>query len=380
MSKIVRRHLQIDLPKDRSAFLWGPRKVGKTTWIKNRFQTDEVKIIDLLKTDVYADYASRPALLRERHQGQFTVIDEIQKIPALLDEVHWLMEHKQASFLLTGSSARKLKRGHANMLGGRAWRFEMGPLSCHEVSEFKLESVMQTGLIAPHYLSPNADMDLRSYVSDYLKEEIVAEALTQNIPAFAEFLRVAALTNAELLNYTNVARECGVSAKIVRNYFQILEDTLLGSVLPAWKKSKSRRLIQTGKFYFFDVGLANHLAKRKPTQGTSDFGKSFEHLIHMELLNYKRYRNPDLDISFWRSASGMEVDFILGDMEIAIEVKSSKRIHDGHLRHLRSLQNEEQLKRTCVVCLENEKRQLDDGIQIFPWKSFLDALWKGELV
>jgi len=218
--RIVQRRLDIDLPANRSAFLWGPRKTGKTYWINTKF--GYCVLIDLLKTDVFADYASRPALLRERYQGHqgLVVVDEIQMVPDLLNEIHWLIENTAVSFLMTGSSARKLRRGHANLLGGRAWRYTMAPLTYGETEGFDLERVVLSGLLPSHFLSPDPIQDLRSYVADYLKEEIAAEAVVQSIPTFAEFLRVAALSCGELINYTNIGREPGVTAKVVRNYFQ----------------------------------------------------------------------------------------------------------------------------------------------------------------
>ncbi|MEK7879682.1 MAG: AAA family ATPase, partial [candidate division NC10 bacterium] len=290
MGKIVRRLFQLDLPPRRSAFLWGPRKVGKSYWIQRHLP--DATVLDFLKTDVFADYAARPALLRERYQRHrgLIVLDEVQKIPAILDEVHWLIEHAGLSFLLTGSSARKLRRGHANLLGGRAWRKTMVPLSYPEVETLDLERVMLSGLLPPHYLSPNPLEDLRAYVADYLTEEIAAEAQTQRIPSFREFLRVAALTSSELLNYTNVARETGVSHKVVRSYFDILEDTYLGFRVPPWTKSKTRRMILAEKFYLFDVGVANYLARRRPLVGSAEFGKSFEHYLLMELRAFQAYR------------------------------------------------------------------------------------------
>jgi predicted AAA+ superfamily ATPase len=378
--KIVKRLLNVRLPRNRSAFLWGPRKVGKTYWLQHSFCQGGEWVIDLLQTDVFAEYASRPALLRERWPNKLTIIDEVQKVPALLDEVQWLIEKKGASFLLTGSSARKVKRGHGNLLGGRAWRFEMGPLSVFEVDGFDLEAAMASGMLPPHFLSPDPLMDLRGYVSDYLKEEIAAEALTQNIPAFAEFLRVAALTNGELLNYTNVARETGVSAKVVRGYFQILEDTLLGFRLAPWTRSRTRRMILTEKFYFFDVGVANYLARRQPAPGSSDFGKSFEHFLLLELLCYKRYKEPELEIRYWRTSTGLEVDFVLGSMEAAIEVKATTKAHAGHATALRALQQDARVKHALVVTLESVPRKLDGGIEVLPWRIFLERLWAGDLV
>ena len=380
MKIIKNRLLNIELPPKRSAFLWGPRKTGKTYWV-NRYFPDAI-LIDLLKTDLFADYASRPSLLRERYQGHkgLVVIDEIQMVPDLLNEIHWLIENTDVSFLMTGSSARKLRRGHANLLAGRAWRYTMAPLTRAETKGFDLEQIVISGLLPPHFLSPDPIQDLRSYVADYLKEEIAVEALTQNIPAFAEFLRVAALTSGELLNYTNVGRDTGVSAKVVRNYFQILEDTLLGFRVSPWRKVKNRRLIETEKFYLFDVGLANYLARRMPKVGTPEFGHSFEHYILMELKAYQAYRNPELDIRYWRTSTGFEVDFILGDMNVAIEVKGTQKIHSGHARGLKALLEEHLVERAIIVSLEKESKRMESRLEVLPWQLFLEELWSGEFV
>jgi predicted AAA+ superfamily ATPase len=379
MKTITKRLLHIDLPPDRSGFLWGPRKTGKTFWINTHY--NDIPIIDLLKTDVFADYASRPSLLREHfmdHKG-LVAIDEIQMIPDLLNEIHWMIENTDVSFLMTGSSARKLRRGHANLLAGRAWRYNMAPLSFMETEGFELEEVFISGLLPPHFLSPAPVQDLRSYTADYLKEEIAAEAVVQNIPAFAEFLRIAALTSGELLNYTNIGRETGVSAKVVHNYFQILEDTLLGFRMQPWRKTRKRKLIGTEKFYLFDVGLTNYLSRRSPKMGTPEFGHSFENYILMELKAYQGYRQPELDIRYWRTTTGFEVDFILGDMDVAIEVKSSQKIHSGHLRGMRALLEEHQVKRSVVVSLEKHGRKIESRIEVLPWQLFLEKLWAGEL-
>ena len=377
MKNITERILDINLPVNRSAFLWGPRKTGKTYWVNRQF-ADSI-LIDLLKTEVFADYASRPSLIRERYQEHrgLIVIDEIQMVPDLLNEIHWLIENSGVSFLMTGSSARKLRRGHANLLGGRAWRYTMAPLTYGETKGFDLEQVIISGLLPPHFLSPDPVQDLRSYVADYLKEEIAAEAVVQSMPTFSEFLRIASLTSGELLNYTNVGRETGVSAKVVRNYFQILEDTLLGFRISPWRKAKNRRLIETEKFYLFDIGVTNYLSRRAPRIGTPEFGKSFEHYILMELKAYQAYRNPELDIRYWRTSSGFEVDFILGDMKLAIEVKASQKIHSGHTRSLKALQEEYSIGRVIIVSLEKHPRRLDSSIEVLPWQTFLEILWSG---
>ncbi|MFH1436234.1 MAG: ATP-binding protein [Pseudomonadota bacterium] len=375
MSKIIRRLFSLNLPPGKSAFLWGPRKVGKSYWIAGNLK--HAVIIDLLKTDLFAEYASRPSLLRERFQDHrgIIVIDEIQKVPSLLDEVHWLIENRGACFLLASSSARKLRRGHANLLAGRAWRKIMVPLSVLETQGFDLEAVMVSGLLPPHFLSPDPVEDLRAYVADYLKEEIAAEALTRNIPAFAEFLKVASLTSGALLNYVNVARETGVSHKVVRTYFDILEDTYLGFRVPPWKKSRKRRLIETEKFYLFDVGVMTYLSRQAPRIGSPGFGNAFEHYILMELRAFQAYAAPDLEIAYWRTAGGFEVDFILGDKELALEVKGSKRTHKGDERGLRALKEDGPVKHAVIVSLEETPRRLDSGIEVVPWRMFIDRLW-----
>jgi predicted AAA+ superfamily ATPase len=378
--RIQNRLLSIKLPPGKSAFLWGPRKVGKSTWIREHMKASIV--IDFLKTDVFADYASRPSLLRERYSEakQLIVIDEVQKVPDILDEVQWLIDNHQISFMLTGSSARKLRKSHANLLGGRAWRYTMTPLCFPEIENLDIEKIMLTGLLPPHLLSTDPIQDLRAYVADYLKEEIAAEAVVQNIPSFSEFLHIASVTSGEILNYTNVSRETGVSAKIIRNYFQILEDTLLGHRLQPWKKSANRRMVESEKFYLFDVGLANYLARQQPKIGSPAFGKSFEHYIFMELKAYQAYRNPELPLSYWRTSGGAEVDFILGDMECAIEVKTSTRIDHHAAKSLKTLQEDHRLKRSIIVSFENEPKKLNNQIECLPWKLFLEKLWGGDII
>jgi predicted AAA+ superfamily ATPase len=235
-------------------------------------------------------------------------------------------------------------------------------------------------LLPPHYLSPDPVEDLRAYLADYLKEEVISEALTQNIPAFSEFLRVAAVTSSELINYTNIARETGVSHKVVRTYFDILEDTYLGFRIPPWKKSKDRRMITTEKFYLFDVGVANYLVRRRPRIGSPEFGKAFGHYILMELKAYQAYRNQDMLISFWRTSTGREVDFIIGDKELAIEVKGSSRVHEGDLKSLKALLDDGPVRKCCIVCLEKQPRQVAKDIEVIPWEMFIKQLWDGAIL
>jgi len=373
------RKLDIRLPSGKSCFLWGPRKAGKSYWIRHHLKP--AKVIDLLQTDVFAEYASRPSLLRERFaDGKgLIVIDEVQKVPQLLDEVHWMIEECGAQFLLTGSSARKLRKGHANLLGGRAWRRVMLPLSYTEVSGFNLEEALISGMLPPHFLAEHPLEELRAYVADYLKEEIAAEALAQNIPSFSEFLRVAALTSSELIHYTNIARETGVSQRTVRSYFDILEDTFLGFRVKPWTRSKNRRMILTEKFYFFDVGIAGYLGRRRPIPGSRDFGKAFEHFILMEIRAYQAYVNPEMPIHYWRTSSGQEVDFLLGEREVAVEIKSGK-VHEGDLWGLHALLEDGPVKRAILVSMEKEPRRIAGKIEVLPWQDFLERLWSGRIL
>ncbi len=380
----------LDLPDEpgQSVFLWGPRKTGKTTWIRR--QLSNYVLVDLLNSEDYYAYSTRPQLLRERAQAwlaaspSWIVIDEVQRVPDLLNEVHWLIENAGARFLLTGSSARKLRRGQANLLGGRAWRRDMRPLSLAELRDqaWSLEGLMKSGLLPAHFLARRPEEHLRAYAGDYLKEEVAAEGLTRNLPAFGEFLRVCALGNAEIVNLENIAREVGVSARAVANYYDILQDTLIGERLPAWTRGVNRRLIKSDKFYFFDVGVSNYLARRKPQPGTPEFGKSLEHLVWMELRAYKAYREPDLEMAYWRSASGFEVDFVLGNKQLALEVKSG-RVHETDLKGLSALSDDGPVGQRLMVYLEKAARVLHDRhgpVLCLPLGEFVDRLWSGALL
>ncbi len=378
---IIRRLLSLPDKPGQSVFLWGPRKTGKSTWIRENLP--QAMVIDLLLSEEFFDYSTRPQLLRERladQQPDWVVLDEIQKVPELLDEVHWLIENRHTRFLLTGSSARKLKRGQANLLGGRAWRREMRPLTLLESAARNVEAVLRSGLLPSHFLSQDPREDLRAYVADYLKEEIAAEALTRNLPVFGQFLRSVAVANGEIIKFENIAREVGISARAVANYYEILEDTLLGERVPAWRKAANRRLLTTDKFYLFDVGVANYLMHRAPAKGTPEFGKSFEHLVWMELRAYQAYRDPELEIRYWRTASGFEVDFVVNDLALAIEVKSG-RVHE--VKGLSALSDDGKVRRRVVVCLEPTPRRLTDShgeILVLPLEEFVQRLWGGELL
>ena len=386
MTKMLPRLLKIKLPKGQSAFLWGPRKTGKTTFLRQTFP-DSLSY-DLLQTDLFLEFVKRPFLLREQLLAASSkqlqspvIIDEVQKVPQLLDEIHWLMENKGLWFILCGSSARKLKRGKANLLGGRAWRYEMHPLVSAEVADLDLLRALNRGMIPVHYMQEEYRKSLQAYVRDYLKEEVFDEGLTRNIPAFSRFFDAMGYSHGELTNYMNIARDCGVDAKTVKEYYQILSDTLLGTMIEPYKKRQDRNVImRSGKFYLFDVGVAGAITHRQiPQEKGEQFGKALEHFILMEILAHRAYRELDYDVNFWRTKSGLEVDFILGKGEVAIEVKGTSRVDTTDLRPLKTFIQEYHPARAFVVCNERASRAHED-IRIVPWRDFLKMLWNGEVI
>jgi predicted AAA+ superfamily ATPase len=382
---MLSRALTLPSRPEESFFLWGPRQVGKSSLLTATWPNAHT--IDLLLTSDYLRYLQNPGLLRdelrEAEPGTLVVIDEIQKVPALLDEVHWLIEKRGVVFAMCGSSARKVRRGHANRLGGRALRHELfGLVSTELGDDFDLVRMVNHGTLPRHYLTDRPAKRLQAYVDDYLKEEIAAEALVRNVAAFAGFLRAAAIGDTEILNYTNVARECGVSLPTVKAHYGILEDTLLGRHLPAFTARPKRRVILAPKFYFADVGVVNHLTNRGTlTAGSELFGKALENVIHHELCAFRSYRERPWGMSYWRLASGIEVDFVLGDAAIAIEVKSVTTLAKQHLNGLGAFAEEHpEGQRRILVCLEPRRRKLESGIEVMPVNTFLRELWAGRIL
>ena len=382
----IKRALDIKLPAGQSAFLWGPRKTGKTTLLRQIFPKSQV--FDFLNTDLYLDMSKNPALLRQRILAlpkqvldRPIILDEVQKVPMVLDEVHWLIENKGLSFVMCGSSARKLKRGHANLLGGRAWRYELYPLTTAEVPHVDLLKLLNQGLIPAHYLQDDASRSLKAYVQDYLKEEVFSEGLIRNIPAFSRFFDAMAYSTGEMLNYSNIARDCGVDSKTVREYYQILVDTLLGRFVEPFKKRQDRSVIvKAPKFYLFDVGVSGVVAKRHIVEARGElFGKAFEEFILMEIAAYRGYRELNFPINYWRTKTGLEVDFILGSGAVAIEVKGGPRVDTNDLRGSYAFLNEYKPKKSVIVSNEKQQRVVK-GILIMPWMDFLSALWQGEII
>lgn len=365
-----------------AAFLWGPRQTGKSTLLRQSFP--DARFYDLLDSTLSADLSVRPGLLREQvlaARPPVVVIDEVQKIPALLEEVHWLLENTGTRFVLCGSSARKLRRRGHNLLGGRAVEHRLLPLTTRELPDLDLARYLNHGGLPVHHLADDPEPRLRSYVNAYIREEIIDESATRNVPAFTRYLQVVGLTHGQQLNYANIAREAGVSAGTVRAYFQILEDTLLGFTLEPWRRAGRRRLVETARFFLFDVGVARALRPEMPpaVEGSDLFGRAYEHFLINEVRACLAYTRRERMLSYWRTHSGFEVDLIVGDMDVALEFKSGRQVRDDDLRGLRALAEDQQPRRALVVARVDERRQTTDGIEIVPWRQFCDEMWAGQI-
>ncbi len=385
------RFLSLDLPKKQSIFLWGARKTGKSTFLKTTFP--ESPYIDFLKHDIYLKYLKTPSLFREemlvfQEEGKDCpiIVDEIQKVPELLDEIHWLIENTDLQFILCGSSARKLKQKGVNLLGGRAWKFSFFPLVYPEINDFDLLKVLNHGTVPAHYQTKYLSRMLKAYIEDYLIQEVKSEGLVRNLQYFARFIEAASFSNGELLNYTNISRDCGIDVKTVKEYFYILEDTLVGYHLyPYTKKNKRDVLTQTPKFYFFDTGVVGALSrKRIEILSGIDAGHRLETYIHHELKAYLTYQEIDKKLSFWRTRAGHEVDFVIGDTDIGIEVKISDRIRKKDLLGLWQYLDEYPQSKALLVCQEKEERIIksEEGkkIHVYPIEKFLKKLWAGKIL
>lgn len=389
---MFKRILQMNLPHRQSAFLLGARRTGKSSYLREYYP--DAICYDLLKTHEVARLSKAPSLLREelivlpQQQLQYPVIiDEIQKVPELLNEVHWLIENHNIQFILCGSSARKLKMQSTNLLGGRAWLYHFYPLTFAEIPDFDLLRALQHGLIPTHYLSEPIYLQqhFQSYVDLYLTDEIRNEGLVRNLGGFARFLDVAGLTNTEMINLNNIARDCAVNRLTVQNFYQILIDTLLGYFVYPFHEKKKRDLITaTPKFYLFDVGVANYIAHETVNELKGSIaGKSFEHYIFMELTAYINIFRKRLEIQYWRTKTGLEVDFILGNAAFAIEVKISHQVHQQDLKGLIAFCEEHPKAKAIVVSQDQNERLMvvndELSITIMPWKVFLTKLWRGDI-
>jgi predicted AAA+ superfamily ATPase len=369
----------LDLPgllAKRSHFLFGPRQTGKTSLVRHSLK--EAKVYDLLDTSVFLALSRNPGRIAEElgPRDSIVVIDEIQRLPILLNEVHRLVENRGVRFLMTGSSARKLRRGGVNLLGGRARIKNLHPLTWKELGDqFDLIRAIANGLLPSIYFSDDPGADLEAYTGAYLQQEIIAESAARNVPAFSRFLKVAAHCNATIVNFTNVANDAQVARTTVYEYFEILKDTLVLHELSAWRKTKKRKPFASSKYYFFDVGVAASLQGRTFRPGTPEYGEAFETYLMHELSSCADYMSGEA-LGYWRSTSGFEVDFVLGD-HTAVEAKAKENVTPQDLRSLRALAEEKMLKRYLCVCLEPRPRSVE-GIVVLPFKTFLEALWAGE--
>ncbi len=366
-----------DLLTRKSFFLFGPRATGKSTLIKRQL-SETATVIDLLDSRLYLRLLGSPhdleSIIDSGNKTDIVVIDEIQRIPELLNEVHRLIEDKKITFLLTGSSARKLRRGKANLLAGRAWESRMFPLIRNEITEFNLDRFLQYGGLPAVYLSNYPDEELNAYVNTYLKEEIMAEGLIRKLPPFSRFLRSIAMANGEMINFTKLANDCQAPPSTVTEYIGLLEDTLVGFLLPAWMESRKRKAIRTAKFYFFDPGVTHMLAGTQALDRNSNlYAKSFEQFIWMEIRAYLSYRRKKKDLTYWRSTHGYEVDFLIG-RETAIEVKASQKVSDRDIKGLMALE-EENIFKNYIIVSQDPINTLNDNFQALYWEKFLDDLW-----
>ncbi|MBR4388964.1 MAG: ATP-binding protein [Prevotella sp.] len=363
--------------------MWGSRQTGKSTLLKMLFP--DAHYYDLLKSDLRMALQLRPAMLREEcmmlDEGDIVIIDEVQKVPALLDEVHWLIENKRLHFILSGSSARKLRKSGANLLGGRAIRKTLFPLVSAEIPDFDLNRALNNGMLPRHYLAEKPTNRIKAYIGDYLQQEIIEEAIVRRLDAFTRFLQVAALSNAEIVNYTNIAQECGVSSKSVKEYFSILEETMLGFYLPAYTKVVKRKLSASPKFYFFDVAIPNYLLHRHPLQqGTDSYGHALEHFIIQELRAYLAYNDSDKSLSYWHTRDNRyEIDAVIGHAEVAIEIKSSSSVSSTDTKGLKAFSEEHPQAKLILLAME-ERPRLINGIEVWPVGQFLQRLWQGKVI
>lgn len=372
----------LQIINDESVFLFGARQTGKTTLLKKQFPN--AIYFDLLQTDVLNRFRQRPALLRESlepaNEGTLVIIDEIQQIPELLNEIHWLITNKQIRFILCGSSARKLKRQGVNTLGGRAVPQYLFPFVSCEIPDFNIDRAVNNGMIPRHYMKENPTSLLKAYVGVYLREEIQAESLVRNLTGFSRFLEIAAMTDGEMVNYLNIASDCGVSANTVKEYFQILEDTLVGYMIPAFTKKAKRKVVQSPRFYLFDVGVTNYLLGRTNLRrGTTDYGHAFEHVVIQELVAYLNYTDNPNKLSYWRTYTQVEVDVILGDAKVAIEIKSVEEVLPKHLKGLKSFADEHPDCRRIIVSLDRFNRVVDGIEHIFVY-DFFKKLWSHDII
>jgi predicted AAA+ superfamily ATPase len=365
-------------PANKSFFLFGPRGTGKTTWVKQTFP--KAIYLDLLESGLYTDLLARPERLENfipKNFQDWIIIDEVQRVPELLNEVHRLIEKDRLMFVLTGSNARKLKRGGPNLLAGRALTYFMHPLTAKELkNDFKLDSALRFGQMPSIYQEKDRKKYLESYIHAYLETEIQQESLTRNIAAFARFLETASFSQGSVLNVSAIAREAAIERKVVENYFLILEDMLIGYRLPVFTKKAKRRLTAHHKFYFFDAGIYRTLRPSGPLDLPEMIeGAALETLIFQELLAINDYYDLGYKLFYYRTSTGREVDFVLYGPRglIAIEVKRSARITSTMLAGIKAFTKDYPESKTYLFY--GGQRQMREGeIELIPINKALKDL------
>ncbi|MEW5691774.1 MAG: AAA family ATPase [Candidatus Hydrogenedentota bacterium] len=382
---------QVQLPKNKNFFLFGPRQTGKSTLLKHTFSNKRPLYYDILKSEIFRKLAANPEVLRSEIQAVMltkkithVIIDEVQKIPGIMDELQSLIDSKiPCNFIISGSSPRKLKRAHANMLAGRAWTFHLYPFTYFEIKDtFELNRVLQFGSIPPIYCA-SSDTEryeiLNSYVDTYIKEEVEIEADIRNIGGFLRFLPMAASQNGEVLNFSNIARETGVKYNSVREYYKILEDTLIGFYLLPYGRSIRKKMTRHPKFYLFDTGIVNALNKRLQVtleQNSYEFGRLFEQFLVCEIIRMNNYRRADFTISFYRTERGVEVDCIIETPKgkiVALEIKSTRNPDTTHCSGLISFKEKVKEAELILACRIDIPRKLDK-VLAYPWETALEYI------
>jgi len=365
-------------PKEKSFFLFGPRGTGKTTWVKNTFP--QAVYLDLLEAEIFNDLLANPQRLENfipKDFNNWVIIDEVQRIPELLNEVHRLIEKYKYKFVLTGSSARKIRRKGPNLLGGRALTYSMHPLMVAELGkDFDLNHSLKYGQLPSVYTEKDPKAYLESYVKTYLEEEVRQEGLTRNLGAFSRFLEAASFSEGAVLNISSVARESAIERKVVENYFSILEDLLIGYRVPVFAKRAKRRLVNHPKFYFFDVGVYRTLRPAGPLDRPEEIeGVALETLLFQELNAINSSLGLSYTIYYWKTSNDMEVDFVLyGDKGIkAFEVKRTGKVSSSMLRGLKSFLKDYPMARAYFI-YGGERRMREGSIEILPMKEALKEL------
>jgi predicted AAA+ superfamily ATPase len=374
--------------KTSSFFLFGARGTGKSTWVRSLFKEESPLIVDLLLPRVEQQLALRPDDLIgmvKSAKSKWVIIDEVQKVPKILDVVHHLIEQEKIKFILTGSSARKLKLGGSNLLAGRAFFREMFPLTFIEIGAdvFDLNEALHFGTLPKIYAYDNPDDKqefLESYAHLFLREEIAAEQLVRKIDPFRKFLEVAAQANAKIVNHSNIAKSCGVDVKTVQNYFHILEDTHLGFVLEPWIPSVRERVMRHPKFYFFDLGVCRALARQLDTRlnpRTSLYGELFEQWIVMEVYRWARYSSRNIQLFYYQPHGGKEIDLLIsrpGEHPLLVEIKSTDLVEEKHVEAL--LSSGSHFENATKQCVSNDPlAKMMSGVECIHWREFIEGLY-----